>query len=69
MMALKELTLSLKQLDTYFIKLNKDLWVFTKYYIHKMSFDHCYNIVVYILYMNEKIKLVFCMSCDKINGY
>jgi hypothetical protein len=47
MIALKELTLSMKQLDAYIINLNKDL-VFTKHYICKMSFDHCYNIVYVI---------------------
>jgi hypothetical protein len=58
MMALKELTLSMKQLDIYIIKLNKDLWVFTKNYIHKMSFDHCYNIV-HIIYIYIYNKLIY----------
>jgi hypothetical protein len=48
MIALKELTLLMKQLDTYIIKLNKDLLMFTKHYICKMSFDRCYNIVYVI---------------------
>jgi hypothetical protein len=41
MIALKELTLSMKQLDVYLKNLNKKLLVFTKHYIFKMSFDHC----------------------------